>query len=373
MKFLSRLLAVIVAGGLLICAYGGYVNPHTWLLPSLATLVLPIAAIATVVVLILLLLVRQWWAALLVLLAMVLSWPSLRLVAPIHFSTPTAEWEGDTLRILTMNVASFRWYDPEPQPSASMRYILDEDADIVVLQEACYYFSFNQYKTVRPMLQEFYRKYPYRSRGLFDTGILSKYPIHKVSNGEFFNPFSRVKYESDSAGLKFARAWDVDAPGGTLRIIDMHLQSFLFSDDDRHIIDSAANANSGRKQRLLSVFDKMQHTFVAHAYQAKQLRQLIDNTDGDLLVVGDMNDTPASYAYRKLRGGDLKDAWADAGHGFTYTFRDHHMLVKIDHILYRGKLFPISCYRDKAGDSDHYPLKATFIRKKATTNKVTSH
>ena len=92
------------------------------------------------------------------------------------------------------------------------------------------------------------------------------------------------------------------------------------------------------------------------------MRKLIDDSPGDVLVMGDMNDTPGSYAYRTVCGDDLRDAWAEAGFGPTYTYHDHHLYVKIDHILYRGNMKLLSCRRDKEGESDHYPLVAVFER-----------
>ena len=78
--------------------------------------------------------------------------------------------------------------------------------------------------------------------------------------------------------------------------------------------------------------------------------------------MGDMNDTPGSYAYRTICGEDMRDSWADVGFGPIYTFHDHHLYVKIDHILYRGDMKVLSSRRDKEGESDHYPLVAVFER-----------
>ena len=108
--------------------------------------------------------------------------------------------------------------------------------------------------------------------------------------------------------------------------------------------------------------NKLDNGFLSHVPQAKAIRELLDQTDGDVLVMGDMNDTPGSYAYRTICGDDMRDAWADTGLGPTYTFYNYHLYVKIDHILYRGGMKPLYCRRDKKGESDHYPLVAEFQR-----------
>ena len=350
MKYFWRLLAIIMAFALLFSAYGGRVDPNVWTLPSVAALALPVVALAALVLMALLLLFRQWRSAAVLFGAFLLSWPTLRLISPVNFSQPVADESKSRLKVLTMNVTEFNWQDGD-KPSKNMRYILDQDADIVVIQEGLVYFSYEKLKTVEPMLKELYKKYPYRKKEFFDVGILSKHP------------FTEVNYpvlQQDSLGY-FIKAWDVEAPGGDLRVINMHMSSLRFTSNDSRILDSM-NKPSGRKRRIKSVANKLGTGFVSHARQASAIRQLLDDTSGDVLVMGDMNDTPGSFAYRTVCGDDLRDACVETGFGPTYTFHAHHLYVKIDHILYRGEMSLLSCRRDKAGESDHYPLVAVFER-----------
>lgn len=350
MKYLLRLIAIVASFILLFAAYGGRVNPTIWTLPSLATLALPVVVIAVIVLMLFLAVFRQWRSLVILVGALFLSWPTLRLISPCNVFSPDADPDKAHLKVLTMNVTEFNWADGD-NPSKNMRYILDQDADIAVIQEGLVYFSYEQLKTVQPMLEELYKKYPYRKKHFFDVGILSKYPFTEVDSPVL---------DQDSIGY-FIKAWDVEAPGGPLRVVSMHLSSLRFTTNDSKILDSM-NVPSDRKRRVKSVVNKLDYGFRTHVRQVEAMRQLIDQTDGDVLVMGDMNDTPGSYAYRSLCGEDLKDAWAEAGFGPTYTFHAHHLYVKIDHILYRGDLKVLSCRRDKEGESDHYPLVATFER-----------
>ena len=351
MKYILRLIAIAASFVLLFAAYGGRVNPTIWTLPSLATLVLPVVAVVVIVLMLFLALFKQWRSVAILVAALCLSWPTLRLVSPLNFFHPDPDPDKVQLKVMTMNVTEFNWADDGDQPSKNMRYILDQDADIVVIQEGLVYFSYEQLKTVQPMLGELYKKYPYRKKHFFDVGILSKYPFTEVKSPVL---------DQDSLNY-FIKAWDVDAPGGQLRVMSMHLSSLRFTANDSQILDSM-NVPSDRKRRVKSVVNKLDYGFRTHVRQVEAMRQLLDQTEGDVLVMGDMNDTPGSYAYRALCGEDLRDAWADAGCGPTYTFHAHHLYVKIDHILYRGDMRVISCRRDKEGESDHYPLVATIER-----------
>ena len=351
MKFILHLLAVIAAFALLLSAYGGRVDPTIWSLPSLATLALPVVLLAVLALLALLLIFRQWRAAVVIVGALLLSWPTIRLISPFHLVHPSADPEKQQIKVLTMNVTEFNWRDQIDEPSLNMRYILDEDADIVAIQEGLVYFSYESQRRIKPMLEELYKKYPYRKKEFFDVGILSKYPFTEVESPVL---------EQDSLNY-FIKAWDVEAPGGNIRVVNMHLSSLRFTQNDSKIIDSM-NLPSGRKKRIKSVTRKLDYGFQTHARQAQAVRQLIDEAPGDVIVMGDMNDTPGSFAYRTVCGDDLHDAWAEAGFGPTYTFHAHHLYVKIDHILYRGDLRLLSSRRDKAGESDHFPMVATFER-----------
>ena len=107
----------------------------------------------------------------------------------------------------------------------------------------------------------------------------------------------------------------------------------------------------------------MRRSFALRGDDASTLRHAIDASPANLIVCGDMNDVSTSYVYRTICGEDLRDAWADTGFGPTYTFNANHLYVKIDHILYRGNLKPLSCSRVKGGESDHYPVVAVFQRR----------
>ena len=351
MRYLFHLLAIVASFALLFAAYGGHVDPTVWTLPSLATLALPVVAIVVLVLLALLLLLKQWRFALIILGALFLSWPVLRLNVPLNLTHNEADSSKHQFKVLTMNVTEFNWQD-RTTPNKSMRYILDEEADIVVIQEGLVYFSFEKLPTVKPMLDELYHKYPYRMKPYYDVGIMSKYPFVEVQSPAL---------AQDSLSY-FIKAWDVEMPDGkNLRVVSMHLSSLRFNSNETSVLETIDNP-SGRKARLQAVSRKLDDGFQTHARQARAMRQLIDETTGDLLVMGDMNDTPGSFAYRTVCGDDLRDAWAEAGFGPIHTFHDHHMFVKIDHILYRGDMTVLSCRCDKAGESDHYPMVATLER-----------
>jgi endonuclease/exonuclease/phosphatase family metal-dependent hydrolase len=74
------------------------------------------------------------------------------------------------------------------------------------------------------------------------------------------------------------------------------------------------------------------------------------------VVCGDFNDTPVSYAYRKVRG-DMKDAFVESGWGVSNTYNGGLPSLRIDYILCDRK-FDVSDYRrDRIYLSDHFPVR----------------
>lgn len=83
------------------------------------------------------------------------------------------------------------------------------------------------------------------------------------------------------------------------------------------------------------------------------------NTHG-IIICGDFNDTPISYAYNRMKKG-LKDAYVSTAFGPGITYYEDFFLFRIDHIMYSDNIKAYQAGRDKVKYSDHYPLK-TYLK-----------
>ncbi|HBC21661.1 MAG TPA: endonuclease, partial [Porphyromonadaceae bacterium] len=116
-----------------------------------------------------------------------------------------------------------------------------------------------------------------------------------------------------------------------------------------------------------SILAKMKKSYRDRAADAEAVRELLDSIKGTVIVCGDFNDVPASWAYRKVRGDDMSDAYADTGFGLMNTYNMHSFWFHIDHVLYRGAVRPLSVQKGNVDYSDHFPLIASFA---LTPNKT---
>ena len=352
---------VMVAVAMLVSAWGGLVNPNESTLMPIATLAMPIVLVVNVFVAIVWLLMLKWKLALIPIAAIVVSWSPVSTVCPINLFAKNYDADS-TFRVMSYNVANFD-YTNQDKPSKPMRHILDQDADLVLMQEGSQNRNYLTVPNVIGMRDEIIQKYPYRSSGYRDLVILSKYPYNVV-------PDSAFETNPNHDGGVYAKAFDIEMPGGKqLRIISLHLRSIGMDRDDKDLYTDLTrrevnvNSRSNLKRIKHSLYDKLGRAFVYHAQEAHIVRSLIENGPSNVIVCGDFNEAPSSYCYRTLRGDDFRDTFQDCGCGFTYTFNANRMYFKIDHILYRGSMEAVDWSRAKVPDSDHYPQVATFVWK----------
>jgi hypothetical protein len=103
----------------------------------------------------------------------------------------------------------------------------------------------------------------------------------------------------------------------------------------------------------------MQEAAAVRAAQADHLVRIVRGAGRPLVVGGDFNSPPDSYACRRMLEG-LQSAFASAGSGFGWSFSSSHPLLRIDHLFASHDLEVLGCRVLPANASDHRPLVADF-------------
>ena len=96
---------------------------------------------------------------------------------------------------------------------------------------------------------------------------------------------------------------------------------------------------------------------VIRAPQADSVAQAIEeNRSRYMLVCGDFNDSPISYAHHKI-GRGMTDAFSAAGTGFGFSYNQNRFYFRIDHIFSTPAFRVVKCEVDRSiKASDHYPI-----------------
>ena len=157
---------------------------------------------------------------------------------------------------------------------------------------------------------------------------------------------------------------DVIARGDTFRLFNNHLQSNSIQSSEFDSLLSR-NAKEYTMHSHSQLTGKLSQAYAARTAQVEAVRAAIDASPYPVIVCGDFNDVPASYAYRHVSQG-LKDAFLTTSFlrtGHTYVrrrtipkFRSSTLTpgIRIDYIL------TTDCRVDRVPYSDHYPVIATL-------------
>lgn len=344
-----KILSVLLFTLTIVAAYGGRVNPNIFYLPSVFTLALPYFAIATALVTAVWFCSGLWLTAALGIATIILCWNPIKTACPLNFSKDASD-NSRTFTVMTYNtIHGYNQEDPNDHYSGrTFRYILESGADLVGIQEIKNFKDSLEVPWFRGALRDSINAvYPYQAgTPRSDIKVLSKFPL-------------KLQKEDQTYSL-----YEVRLPWGTLHWINMHMTSFSLSDEERKVMKevvSGKDTEAGIREMRGSVKDKLKTGFQHRAINVESLRETIESIPGALIVSGDFNDVPESYAYRILRGDDLKDAYSETSFGPLITYNRYGFWFHLDQILYRpDPLKALSVTKGRLRSSDHYPLTAKF-------------
>jgi endonuclease/exonuclease/phosphatase family metal-dependent hydrolase len=276
----------------------------------------------------------------------------------IQFARPSGN-KANTFKVLSYNVRLFNYFENNHGVTSEKKvieFLKAQKPDIICLQE----FFLSGYPLVEEkfILQALGGKY-YSHMKLSISGknryygiiTLSRFPI--VSKGEIIHP--------GSSSLSIYT--DVLIQKDTFRIYNNHLQSFRLKRMERSFIEElTASDNKETMNDVKSLSITLKKGFVKRALQAEILKNQINRSPFPVIVAGDFNDTPVSYAYRKIRSG-LYDSFVNSGYGAGFTYKGNYPPNRIDYILYDNSLLNSYFETIRVKYSDHYPIIAYFRKK----------
>jgi endonuclease/exonuclease/phosphatase family metal-dependent hydrolase len=340
---------------LLISYLAVIINPGDFALPAFFGLAYPYLLLINIILVII-------WA-------MLLRFEALISVVVIaigftHFSNyikliKPARDKVNTFKVLSYNVRLFNYFENKKNTTSEKRvfvFLKAQKPDILCLQE--FFVSGDPAQKESAVKTALGGKYYSHMKVLgsgknryYGIATFSKFPI--VRKGEIVHP--------GSSSLSIFT--DVLIQKDTFRIYNNHLQSYRLKRMERSFIEEmTASENNETLNEVKSLSVSLKKGFVRRALQSQVLKDHINRSPFPVIVAGDFNDTPVSYAYRKIRKG-LKDSFVNSGYGAGFTYKGNYPPNRIDYILYDNAL--INSYFEiiKVKYSDHYPIVAYFRKK----------
>lgn len=264
------------------------------------------------------------------------------------------------LRIMSWNVAQFNVMEDKNHPDVKKQmfeFINYYQPDIGCFQEmVAEDSSIKDHGHIDEFLEKlkfndyFYsynRKEDFWGYAHFGVIIFSKYPIiNKQTVSVYPNDYNSIFQYVDI----------VKGPD-TVRVFNIHLQSLRFSQSNLKYIDKPSVEDESALKESKNIIVKFKKGFLKRQLQADRIRAEIEKSPYPVVVAGDFNDVPNSYAYQTI-GKGMKNAFVEKGSGLGRTFSGISPVLRIDNIFVDQKFEVLQYTLRKKKLSDHFPIIA---------------
>lgn len=347
---LILLVNLMTVGAFLLSAYSSYISPEKYPILSCSGLVFPFLLLANIGFLIFWLIFHYKYG-LLSLIALLFAFPQIRTYCP--FNLHSKDIPSSRIKILSYNVMSFNNMEKVDGENPILQYLAKSNADIICLQEYGTSHSTGKYVN-EEYIQTMMKNYPYKDV----TTVGGKGSGNKLALFSRFPILSsrRIPYPS---GYNGSVSYELDIEGDTVVLINNHLESNKLTLKDREkyegFLDSLRRGSVHSENR--SLLRKFADASVMRAQQARIIaRTVAESPHKGIIVCGDFNDTPLSYAHQVMTHY-LKDAFTQSGCGMGVSFNRNKFFFRIDNILISKNFQSYNCTVDRSiKSSDHYPI-----------------
>ncbi len=341
-RFITKILYalnIVAAFSLLLSFLAAYIPPSSFTLPAFFGLGFSfIAQINLVFMLIWLLFKKKAFFLSSALLLLNLS----NLKSTYKFTGDT-ELKSSSIRVMSYNVRMFNvynWEDDKDIPEKIGTTINEVAPDVICIQE------YHKSKTT-PNLNYKYSQTHLPNEGKnWGLATFSKHPIIKTERVTF-----------SETGLNSFMYNDIIFKGDTIRVFNVHLASIKLGWDDYQFLNEvSADTDSEKiKRGGIQILRRINRGFENRTAQAEKVKAYIAESPYPVIVCGDFNDTPQSYAYHSINS-ELMDSFVESGKGFGKSYNKAFFPLRIDYILHDKNFIAKNYKTDQLPYSDHYPI-----------------
>ncbi|MBC8266093.1 MAG: endonuclease/exonuclease/phosphatase family protein [Flavobacteriales bacterium] len=212
-------------------------------------------------------------------------------------------------------------------------------------------------------IQEFYAPkklpkldYPFQHIGLqnkksqWHMAIYSKFP--QINKGTVSIKGERMNNTCIFSDMIFKK--------DTFRVYNIHLASNWFDKSDLAFMENPEMSKEAIKNGVIGIAKRLKKSFQKRAMQVEVIKQHIEKSPYKIIVCGDFNDTPNSFAYHKISKG-LQDSFLNKGNGFGSTFFSKIPFLRIDYILHSPDFKTNTFTTHKQKLSDHKAIESSLM------------
>ena len=312
---------------------------------------------------VLLWMIRRKWYFLLSLITIIAGYNHISALISFSNSSRDLPETGTNIHVLSYNVKVFDLYNYGPRWQLNFtnrnnifRYLEENNFDIVCFQEFVHdkTGAFKTLDTIPSFIKarNAHTGFTRSSRNInfFGLATFSTFPI--VNKG-------MITFPTRAGNLCIYT--DVLINKDTVRIYNVHFESIGLSSEDYLFVENMTNVEqiSDRdyfREGSMRIINRLVNAYQQRAAQVKLVADHIEHSPYPVILAGDFNDTPHSYAYR-IMTRNLKDAFK-TGRGMGPTYVWDLPGFRIDYILYSDDFNALNFKTGSQEYSDHYPISA---------------
>lgn len=353
LKFVLHTLELLGWAGMLLALAAAFLSPleYAWL--PFFGLAFPISLLVCFLSLVFRLM-KRLRSAFIPLLIMVVCWPLIHRFVQSPFNEPPSKEGADKeIRVMSYNVRLFdlyNWSEGSQTRDSIIDQLRSREADILCFQEFYHTNRKGIFETRDTLIQVlptpyFQERYTHKMNGeqYFGVVTFSRYPI--IQKGD-------IPFESDDNN--FCIWSDIQVDTDTFRVFNAHLASIRFQQEDYSELKSELSSSG-----VLRMAGRLQMAFEKRAKQAEKVALEIAKSPHPVILCGDFNDPPVSYAYTTLSEG-LTDGFIAAGRGTGSTYVGDFPSFRIDYILHDPQFKTGSFEILPQQFSDHHAIEASL-------------
>jgi len=261
-------------------------------------------------------------------------------------------------KVLSLNAKAFSAMQKDTinrsvKVPATLDAIIASDADILCIQEMYDFPGVQPFSIIRRLKKAGYPHVFFsvaeKSWGSsIGMAIFSKHPILEKQ--------TILKTKKSNNQIILAR---IKIGERRISVINMHLQSVALKDGEIH----RSIESEEWMDKSLSVGKKLKKGFQIRARQLDELLKAAEEEGDYVLICGDLNDTPYSNSYLRLRDR-YENAFERQGKGFGFTFNGEIPFLRIDQQFYgKGLVTNRFDTRRNFPSSDHNGTEACYFFK----------
>ncbi len=354
------LIVWLVATAALFISYASsYADPRSFSFVPLFGLAYPLIISANLVLFLYWLIRKRWKLVFTSLVFIIIGFPLHSRFITFSKSTSPSE-SANSLQVMSYNVRLFdvyNWLERGTETRDDIyAYLENNPVDVLCFQEFYYEESTGEYNTIQTIrkrtgLSNKHGRYTSGSHGKAHFGVItfSRYPI--INSGHIL---------LNSVASNHCIYTDIQKDSVIFRVYNLHIGSIQIQDDEYDLFsEKPNNLKLDKTERSKRLVGRLLSAYTKRIEQVEVILEHSKQSPYPVIICGDFNDTPISYAYNQFHK-HYTDAFLTSGNGIGTTYTGKIPANRIDFIFYDTSFHATDFKIQEEILSDHRAIQSTL-------------